>query len=210
MHKVVFLTLFAASCSAATIHLENVEEKLRLLNPTFMMVEQLLNLQDKSQCIERMFCLLETEMARNDTNPLKHYARFLTNVYEEVEPATFATVKSLVAKYRHISKLINAIEVGKMAGQSEQCDKMYEGCPKEQSQLVWFAKMTGDDVISNYLTHQPAKSKRSDCEGSALACSLVGGGCALCNAMTEGVCGLLCESDGLGNCAGAISGCISD
>ncbi|XP_060559324.1 uncharacterized protein LOC132719563 [Ruditapes philippinarum] len=200
------VAILAASTHAFSIHSGNVEEKLRLLNPSFMMMEQLFNLQDETQCIEKLFCLMETEMAGEVENPLKHYSRFLTNLYQEIEPLAFEKVKGLLAKYPHISKVIDAIAFGQRSN-SEACNVKYEECPNEKSELVAFAKMLGDNVVNKHMPGFLAKRGDPVCTGAGISCGLIGGGCALCTVATEGACGLLCGPEVAAACSGAGIGC---
>ncbi|XP_045199936.2 uncharacterized protein LOC123554095 [Mercenaria mercenaria] len=208
-YSLLFVAVFAASSNAFSIHMGNIEEKLRRLNPTLMMMEQLFNLQDETQCIERLFCLMETEVAEDTKNPLKHYSRYLTNFYNDIEPLAFEKVKALLAKYPHISKAIDAIALGQATGSSDSCNKKFEECPNEQSELVTFAKMMGDNVMSKHIPTLLGKNKRGDpvCTGSGVTCGLVGGGCAICTVATEGACGILCGPEVAAACAGAGLGC---
>lgn len=187
----LFVAVLAASTHAYSIHSGNVDEKLRLLNPSFMMIEQLFNLQDEKNCIEKLFCLIETEMAEETKNPLKHYSRFLTNFYQEIEPLAFEKVKALLAKYSHISKVVDAIALGQSTD-SKTCTTKYQECPNEKDELMSFVKMLGDNELRNYMPNLLKKRGNPGCDATNNMCTVSSGACALCTIFTEGLCGLLC------------------
>ncbi|XP_060556097.1 uncharacterized protein LOC132716775 [Ruditapes philippinarum] len=210
-YELLLTVLALASTYAFSIHMGNIEEKLRLLNPSLMMMEQLFNLQDENQCLEKMFCLLETEMADVINNPLKHYSRVFTNIHNDIDPIAFKELKALLSKYPHISKMVHSMSLGQVAGESKVCQENYKSCQTDKTQLLQFAALMGDDLVDKYIPGQHDYRKRNGddvCKGVKIGCSLAGGGCAACALLTEGACAAICVPALGGTCAGIKLGCI--
>ncbi|XP_045201868.2 uncharacterized protein LOC123555272 [Mercenaria mercenaria] len=185
----------------------NVHEKLRLLQPSFLLIEQLFDVKDNHLCLEKMICLLETEMPNEEHNPFKYYSRFLTNSHHDFDAAAFNEIESLERNFPKLSKIIESIEYGQNANTSRNCNLRFSECSKTQSELIAIADAYSDD---NILKHGfPTRTRRgSGCFWGGVGCAVLGGGCAICATSTLGTCTAACGPAAAAACSGFGLGCV--
>merc|ERR1711894_266291 len=88
---------------AAVFVLANADSNiLRRIKPILMMGETILKMQDKNQCLQKSFCILETMVNNKVRNPLAHLSQFLTNSHLDFETKDFEKNQRDVAELSKI------------------------------------------------------------------------------------------------------------
>lgn len=202
---VVVAISIAGLSKASFVTNDNIDGKLRLLSPILMMLEDLVKLENTNNCFEKMFCLLETtEKSIEEDNPLKHFSRILTNTHNDFDHFAAEKFADLVKKFPQASKVVDAILTGQIANDSRSCHLTYAACKVEEEQII--SGVSGlVSEFQNLGAH--LNLKRDDCDAVGLTCGVVGAGCALCTAATEGLCGVACIPEVGAACSGYGIGC---
>lgn len=204
----MLLAALAFACSEAAVTMDTVEEKLRVLNPVFMMGEELFRLENKNNCLEKMFCLLETTLQEiGRLNPLKHFSRVLTNTEKDFDEIAAEKVNALAHRYPHFASLVDAILLGQSTINNTTCHATYDACRTEEETLVKFALSLEEDIRHQRSAIVHEKKSNAYCDGANVGCALVGAGCALCTVATEGICGAACLPEVGAYCSGTSLGC---
>lgn len=126
---------------------EKVESKLRILGPALMMAEDIFRLEDTNNCLEIMFCLLETtEREIGGDNPLKHFSRFLTNTHNDFDETAAKKFSSLLQKFPHFSKMVDAIVTGQNSNNSSPCNMTYSVCRANEEKIISIASQVVTDL----------------------------------------------------------------
>ncbi|XP_060587356.1 uncharacterized protein LOC132742873 [Ruditapes philippinarum] len=175
------------SCSAAQ---RPIEEKLRLLEPILMLTDELLEHQGDDKCVEKLFCLLETEIARDIDNPLMHVSRFLTNTRNDTDPSDFRKIEALIQRYPHVSKMLDSIHLGQSSGESTVCSAAFSTCEADPYAMIEAARKYDDINVVEFTKN--SLQRRKACTYIKAGCTGLKVGCGICAIFTYGTCGFAC------------------
>ena len=181
----VLFTLIGLSIGQRT-----VEEKIRLLEPLLMLTEELLEHQDDNQCVEKLLCLLETEIAKDIDNPLKHVSRFLTNTRNDTDPADFPKIEAIIKRYPHVSQMLDSVHLGQSSGHSSVCSAAFSSCEADPAAMIDAARKYDDTSVAQFTQH--VLQRRKACTYIKAGCNGLKLGCGICAIFTFGTCGFAC------------------
>lgn len=196
------------ACFAFVRGQEAVEEKLRLLRPFLMLTDELFEVRNDNQCLDKLFCLLETDIADGIDNPLKHVSRFLTNAKQDTDSADFQRVEFLIKEYPQVSRILNSIRLGQNGRKSQVCSDTFFKCEAPAASMIASARTFDDASVNEMSNHfQNAIERRGLCNYIRAGCTGLKFGCGVCAIFTFGSCGVACGPVAGGACTASKLAC---
>lgn len=172
---------------------ETVDAKLRLLRPFLKLSDEIFKVHEDNQCLDKLFCLLETDIADDIDNPLKHMSRFLTNAKQDTDSAEFQRVESLIKEFPHVSRILNSIRLGQSSRKHQTCSNTFYKCEPLAASMIASARKFDDASVNELSNHfQHTIERRGLCNHVRAGCTGLSVGCGICAIFTFGSCGVAC------------------
>lgn len=166
-------------------------EKLSQLTSALVQAEALLENTDTGSCLNKLFCVLETEEAEDLDSPLKYAVKYLLNEYGDIDPLEFHQVTFLVRQFPHISQIVDSIHLGKLNRRSNDCDNSLPECNVEANELISATIMyNGTDVMG--FSSTLARGTTTECNIARALCTALKVACTICAIFTGGTCTAVC------------------
>lgn len=166
-------------------------EKLSQLTSALVHAEALLEITDTGSCLNKLFCLLETEEAEDLDSPLKEAARYLTNDDGDVDPVEFHQVKLIIERFPHLSQIIDSINLGKLNRRGSDCDNSLPECNVDANELISATILFNSTDITAF-SNTLASRRSTECDVARALCTALKIACTICAIFTGGTCTAVC------------------
>ena len=213
-------SVLPARVTSPMIAADELEEKMEFISPLLFVLNTFVMDHDRHACVEKMFCVLESQFAADVNNPMKYVGKLLANSDGNLDDAAYRRMKELVRNYPDLEKVVGGIEYGRQVKNASMCDVIFPECNIPVNDMVaGMNAINGDttegrDAVQSS-SHglgnngQPARVKRDNlfCKMAAAECIISEVGCLFATILSLGHAGVSC---GLitATCAGVGTGCL--
>ena len=192
----MLLLVFALLPFVDAVSKTDIDGKLPMFASLLVMGEDIFRHENQNRCVEKLFCVVDSEMRNETEYPIRDLSRVMTNSHGDADSEAFAEITTYVRRMPNFSKMVDAMYLGQRAN-TGACESAYHTCPTASSELVATIRDFG----------HAATTKRGACGWAGLGCGAAGVGCGVCSWYTAFTCSAICGPEVATACGAAGVAC---
>ena len=195
-------TSVLSSRDTTRITADEIEEKLGVISPLLFVMNTFVMEHDRHACVEKMFCVFESQFPVDVNNPMKYFGKLLANTDGDLGDEAYQRMKELVSYYPYLERVVGGIEYGRVVTNSSMCEPTFPECSISVGDMVSELNVihevnTGgsDNAQSSGLGNDflpRVKRGAGTCAVVGVSCGVVSIGCIACSFFTFGTCAIAC------------------